>query len=98
MNLSTSAFDSTAMRELETRLTQKGQVTIPLAIRARLGLKPRDLVRFEVDGDEVKLKPARSKLLEGYGAVQARNRPEDWTAVRAEIEQAIAEDTAAEDA
>jgi antitoxin PrlF len=83
-------------RDLESRLTQKGQVTIPLEIRARLGIKPRDLVRFEVDGDEVKLKPARSKLLEGYGAVPARRRPEDWTQVRAEIEQAIAADAAGE--
>lgn len=84
------------MRELESRLTQKGQVTIPLPIRAQLGLKPRDTVRFEVHGDEVKLKPARSKLLDGYGAVTPRKRPENWTRVRAEIEQAIAEEVAGE--
>ena len=60
-----------------TRLTQKGQVTIPLEIRTRWGLKPRDLVQFELDGDEVKLKPVRSTLLAGYGAVPPRRRPED---------------------
>lgn len=85
------------MKALETRLTQKGQVTIPVEIRARLGLKPRDMVYFEMDGDEVKLKPARSKLLEGYGAVSPRKRPENWRKVRAEIEQAVAEEVGAED-
>jgi AbrB family looped-hinge helix DNA binding protein len=85
------------MRELETRLTQKGQVTIPVEIRSRLGLKPRDMVCFEIEGDEVKLKPARSKLLEGYGAVSPRKRSENWKRVRAEIEEAVAEEVRKED-
>lgn len=85
-----------AMKELETTLTQKGQVTIPVAIRSRLGLKPKDKVRFEVDGDEVKIKLAPSKLLAGYGAVAPTKRPEDWHAVREAVEQAIAEEVARE--
>jgi antitoxin PrlF len=85
------------MKELETRLTQKGQVTIPAEIRARLGLKPKDLVRFELQGNEVKLKPASSKLLDGYGAVAPREKPEDWQKVRSEMEQAIAEEVETED-
>ena len=36
------------MRELEGTLTRKGQVTIPAAIRSRLGLKPRDKVPLYV--------------------------------------------------
>lgn len=82
--------------KLETRLTRKGQVTIPAPIRAILGLKPRDIVRFELDGNEVKLKPVPSKLLEGYGAVTPRKRPEDWKEVRSEVERAIAEEVVAE--
>jgi antitoxin PrlF len=84
------------MKTIETRLTQKGQVTIPLEVRRRLGLKPRDRVRFEMDGDEIRLKPAPSKILEGFGAVPPRHRPEDWQQVRAAVEEAIAEDAAAE--
>lgn len=84
------------VRELETRLTQKGQVTIPAEIRAKLGLKPRDTVRFEVEGMEVKLKPVRSRLLDGYGAVNPRAKPEDWRAVREEMEQAVAQEVASE--
>lgn len=97
MNTRTSYFRSITMRELETRLTQKGQVTIPAEIRARLGLKPKDVVRFEIEGDIVKLKPAASKLLEGYGAVIPRNKPEDWKKVRADVEEAIAQEVEAED-
>ncbi len=84
------------MRDMETRMTQKGQVTIPREIRSRLGLKPKDSVRFEIEGDIVTLMPARSKLLEGYGAVKPKSHPEDWPKVRAETEEVIARETAAE--
>lgn len=84
------------MRELATRLTSKGQVTIPQEIRSRLGLKPRDTVVFELEGDAVKIKPARSKVLEGYGAVAPSKRPEDWQEIRAAIEQAIADEAVGE--
>lgn len=84
------------MSELVTTLTQKGQVTIPAPIRARLGLKPSDKIQFEVEGDVVKLRRAPSRLLQGYGAVTPRKRPENWQEVRAEVEQSIAEEVAAE--
>ena len=84
------------MNNLESRMTQKGQVTIPAAVRARLGLKPRDRVRFEFAGEEVTIKPAESRLLAGYGAVQPRNRPEDWEAIAEEAERLMAAEAAAE--
>ena len=40
------------------RITSKGQVTIPLAIREQLGLLPDTEVEFEVDRDAVRMKPA----------------------------------------
>ncbi|MBI5300754.1 MAG: AbrB/MazE/SpoVT family DNA-binding domain-containing protein [Chloroflexi bacterium] len=36
------------MQEHLTTVTQKGQVTIPLAIRQLLGIKPSDRVTFRV--------------------------------------------------
>jgi antitoxin PrlF len=97
MNLGTPFHKGITMQELETRLTQKGQVTIPAEIRHKLGLKPKDVVRFEVEGDEVKLKPATSRLMEGFGAVTPREKPEDWRKVRKDMEAAMAEEAAAED-
>lgn len=40
------------------RLTSKGQVTIPLAVRERLGLAAGTEVEFEVVGDAVRVRKA----------------------------------------
>lgn len=37
------------------RITSKGQVTIPIEIRERLGLLPNTEVRFEVEGNTVRI-------------------------------------------
>jgi len=37
------------------RISSKGRVTIPLEIRERLGLLPHTEVRFEVEGDAVRI-------------------------------------------
>ena len=84
------------MREFETTLTEKGQVTIPLEIRRRLGLHPHDKVSFEVEGDVVKIRRAASKLLEGFGAVTSRKRPEDFRELREAFERGVAEEVASE--
>jgi AbrB family looped-hinge helix DNA binding protein len=47
------------------RLTSKGQVTIPIEIRERLGLQPGTEVQFDVDGDSVRITKAREA--EGRG-------------------------------
>lgn len=39
------------------RVTQKGQVTIPLAVRDALGIRAGSDVRFELDGDGARLVP-----------------------------------------
>jgi antitoxin PrlF len=47
------------------RITSKGQVTIPIEIRERVGLLPHTEVRFEVEGNTVRIlreeKPAGSR-------------------------------------
>ena len=37
------------------RITSKGQVTIPIEIRERMGLLPNTEVRFEVEGNAVRI-------------------------------------------
>jgi AbrB family looped-hinge helix DNA binding protein len=51
------------------RLTSKGQVTIPQEIRERLGLLPQTEVEFEIDGDAVKIRPARRSTSRGDALV-----------------------------
>ena len=38
------------------RLTNKGQVTIPVAVRRQLGLRPGDDVEIEVDGGSARIR------------------------------------------
>jgi AbrB family looped-hinge helix DNA binding protein len=40
------------------RITSKGQVTIPMDIREKLGLLPNTDVEFEIDGDAVRIRKA----------------------------------------
>ena len=84
------------MRAMESTITQKGQVTIPQEIRTRLGLKPRDRVRFAIKDGEVRIIPAPSKILAGYGAVTPHSRPEDFQGARAAFEEGVAEDVQSE--
>lgn len=43
------------------RITSKGQVTIPQAIREKIGLLPNTEVEFELSGKAVLLRPARKR-------------------------------------
>jgi bifunctional DNA-binding transcriptional regulator/antitoxin component of YhaV-PrlF toxin-antitoxin module len=36
-------------------MTARGQVTIPVAIRRVLGVRPHDLVAFVIEGDQVRI-------------------------------------------
>ncbi len=96
MKVSRSILRSITMQEFETAVTEKGQVTIPIEIRRLLGLHPHDRVHFEVEGDVVKIRRASSKLLQWFGSVAPRNKPEDFREVREEFEKAVAEEVASE--
>ena len=82
--------------EYVTTLTSKGQVTIPGELRRALDLKPKDKVVFEFVHGEVHLKPVRSRLLAGYGAVKPKTKPEDYRKMRQEVEEEWAEEVAKE--
>lgn len=43
------------------RLTSKGQVTIPMAMREKLGLLPNTEVEFELERDSIRIRKARSR-------------------------------------
>lgn len=46
----------------KSKITSKGQITLPIAIRKRLGLREGDHVVFDVDeGGVVKLRPERDE-------------------------------------
>ena len=49
------------------RITTKGQVTIPVEIRERLGLLPNSEVEFSVEGTAVRIRRARGGRKQGRG-------------------------------
>jgi AbrB family looped-hinge helix DNA binding protein len=43
-------------REYFSSVSPKGQITLPLALRQRLGIKPKDLVSIRFEGDDIVVK------------------------------------------
>ncbi len=56
------------------RLTSKGQVTIPLSIRERLGLQPWTEVEFELEGDAVRIRKKTGATTRGERLLEAMRR------------------------
>jgi len=56
------------------RMTTKGQVTIPLAMREKVGLLPYVEVEFEVVGDSVRIRRARGTKSRGQALLDAMRR------------------------
>ncbi len=56
---------------MPSRVTSKGQVTIPKPVRDRLGIKPGNLVTFEMapDGNIIFLKVGRKKPKSRFAAL-----------------------------
>jgi antitoxin PrlF len=77
--------------DVAARLTSKGQITIPKAVRDALGLDEGDEVFFRVDGKRAVL--ARTPpLLDLAGSVQvpAAKRGATWEQIRSQTRQARA--------
>jgi AbrB family looped-hinge helix DNA binding protein len=57
-------------------VTSKGQITIPLEVRKKLGIKPGDRVRF-VEGErgEIILKPKTGSLMDMKGGLHWTGKP-----------------------
>jgi AbrB family looped-hinge helix DNA binding protein len=54
------------------RITSKGQVTIPQAIREEAGLLPNTEVEFEIVGGAVRIRKARASKRPSRGAAAVR--------------------------
>ena len=80
------------MKKYTTTVTERGQVTLPASIRQLLGIKPREKVTFEVEGNDVRLVPARFTVesVRGYVPAPAVERSLD------EIYEAVGRDFVAQ--
>ena len=57
------------MQELVSTISRKGQITLPIAVRKRLGLSAADKVAFVIDGADVRLRPVTRTVSSLYGSV-----------------------------
>jgi antitoxin PrlF len=45
----------------QSKITSKGQITVPIEVRRILGVRAGDRLLFESDGEGVRIRPVRSK-------------------------------------
>lgn len=79
--------------EFRSRLTRKGQVTIPKPIRHLLGVVAHDAVAFVVEGDSIHIKRVQSTRVGTTAGVLARYlraAPESAETLREAAERAVA--------
>jgi AbrB family looped-hinge helix DNA binding protein len=69
--------EMTTIRHYHTTLTERGQVTLPAEIRKKLGVRPKEEVTFEVEGDTIRIVPSRFTVESVRGSVPplAERRP-----------------------
>jgi antitoxin PrlF len=69
--------------DVAARLTSKGQITVPKAVRDGLGLKPGDQVLFRLEKGRATLARTRDFLdLAGSVPVPAAKRGASWDEIR----------------
>jgi antitoxin PrlF len=77
-------------------VSEKGQITLPIEIRRRLGLKPRSRVEFELRHDELILRRVKT-VDELYGMFAEYARPGTTHEEEHEVmERAVAEEVTGE--
>ena len=57
---------------LSSAVTTKGQVTIPVELRERFGIKPGDRVGFVEEGDRIVLQRQETAIEAVFGIVKAK--------------------------
>jgi len=79
-----------------SKLTSRGQTTIPKSIRERLQLEPGDRVLFLERDGEVVLQPVKQTLRDLRGSVTPRKPGEEYDQIRKEVKKEVAKRNADE--
>ncbi len=72
-----------------SKITVKGQVTIPKKVRDDLGVTAGDVIVFTKKGDDIVIKPA-STLLDLKGVIVTSKKIKDWASVRKSVKRSVA--------
>ena len=71
------------------KVTSRGQVTLPKAIRDALGLDESSVVQFELTDGGALITPVAGGFISRFGTVPPRRHPENWHGVRSETIEKI---------
>jgi antitoxin PrlF len=76
----------------QAKVTFKGQITIPKAVREALDIREGDSITFHIDGDRAVLKPLKKKpLVDFFGAFPTKRPYPSLEAIRKEVHDKIGE-------
>lgn len=73
------------------KVSSKGQITLPKAIREALGIKPGDTIVITRKDDDIVLHPVTETLFDLRGTIQV-DGPQDFDAVIEKTKKAVAAD------
>lgn len=71
-----------------SKITIKGQVTIPKNVRNELGVTPGDVIVFTKKGDDIVIKPA-STLLDLKGVIVSPKKIKNWATLRKSAKKSV---------
>lgn len=74
-----------------SRLTVKGQITLPKGMRERFRLQPGDRVALEPEADGIKVRPVRRTILDWAGSLQPPERGLSDQAIRQRVRKVRAQ-------
>jgi antitoxin PrlF len=74
-----------------SRLTMKGQVTLPKELRERFGLGPGTRVAFDAEGDGIKVRPVRKAILDWAGTLRSPEPGLSDDEIRRRVKKAVAD-------
>jgi AbrB family looped-hinge helix DNA binding protein len=76
------------------KVSNKGQITLPIAARRKLGIAPNSTVEVVTEGNEIVVRPIKS-ISQLYGVFHEHVRgrkPIGWESERRRMEQAVAQE------
>ena len=80
------------------KVSSRGQITLPAALRRKLGIEPGSMVEIAAGENETIIRPAR-RISQFYGIFRGRvprGKPLGWEEERRRMEEAVAREVAEE--
>lgn len=75
---------------ISSKVSSKGQITIPAKVRAKLGIDAGDRVEYKMDGEKVELLPIKGTILDAAGSISSPDRSQDLHSIRKIVKKGIA--------